>query len=66
MADILNLRRFRKIRNREKAAQTAAENRSRFGKTKAEKSSEILTNLRDNKHLEGHRLNVDKEPDDEK
>ncbi len=56
MADILNLRRFKKLRNREKAAKTAAENRSRFGKTKAEKSSESLTNIRADKHLEGHKL----------
>jgi len=65
MADILNLRRFKKLRNREKAAQTAAENRQRFGKTKAEKSSESLINLRSDKHLEGHRLITDKEPDQE-
>lgn len=65
MADILNLRRFKKLRNREKAAQKAAENRSRFGKTKAEKSSETLINLRADKHLEGHRLTTDKEQDEE-
>lgn len=65
MADILNLRRFKKLRNREKAAQKAAENRSRFGKTKAEKSSESLINLRANKHLEGHRLITDQESDKE-
>ncbi len=59
MADILNLRRFKKLRNREKAAQTAAENRQRFGKTKAEKSSEALTNLRADKHLAGHRLTTE-------
>ncbi len=62
MADILNLRRFKKLRDREKAAQRAAENRTKFGKTKAEKSAETLLNLRANKHLEGHKLTTDEEP----
>jgi len=65
MADILNLRRFKKLRNREKAAQKAVENRSRFGKTKTEKSLQDLTNLRSDKHLDGHKLPSTSESDPE-
>ena len=65
MADILNLRRFKKRQDREKAAQKAAENRSRFGKTKSEKSAEALTNLRADKHLDGHKLSAKPESDHE-
>ncbi|MEZ5647874.1 MAG: DUF4169 family protein [Alphaproteobacteria bacterium] len=56
MADILNLRRHRKNRNRRKAAQTAIENRLRFGKTKAEKLQETRDKVRNDRLLSGHRL----------
>lgn len=65
MADILNLRRFKKLRDREKAAQKAAENRRSFGKTKTEKSLQDLTNLRADKHLDGHNLSSRSESDPE-
>ncbi|MES0874041.1 DUF4169 family protein [Sinimarinibacterium thermocellulolyticum] len=37
MADIVNLKRFRKRKAREAAARQAEENRVRFGRTKAQK-----------------------------
>jgi Domain of unknown function (DUF4169) len=38
MGDIVNLRHVRKARARAEKAEVAAENRARFGRTKAEKS----------------------------
>jgi hypothetical protein len=38
MADIVNLNQYRKKRDRQTAAKEAAENRVRFGRTKAERS----------------------------
>jgi hypothetical protein len=38
MAEIVNLNKFRKKKAREEAATQAAENRVRFGRTKAEKA----------------------------
>ncbi|MDQ2102360.1 DUF4169 family protein [Azospirillum isscasi] len=37
MADVVNLNRFRKMRQKEERGKTAEENRVRFGRTKAEK-----------------------------
>ena len=39
MGDIINLRRARKARARETAAQIAAQNRAAFGRTKSEKQA---------------------------
>lgn len=40
MAEIINLRLARKARKRADAEQTAAENRARFGRTKAERAND--------------------------
>jgi hypothetical protein len=40
MADIINFNKARKRRAKEEAARQAAENRVRFGRTKAQKESE--------------------------
>ncbi len=40
MAEIVNLNRFRKARERDAKGQRAAENRTRFGRTKDEKAKE--------------------------
>lgn len=40
MADIINLNKVRKRKARERAGQKAAENRVRFGRTKAQKESD--------------------------
>lgn len=55
MADIVNLNRARKRKERETREQTAAEQRLRFGRKKADrKAEEALTRLQD-KALDGHR-----------
>ena len=46
MAEIINLRRARKLKAREAAADGATSNRVRFGRTKAERMSEAMENAR--------------------
>ena len=41
MAEIVNLRRERKHRERQQSDTAAAENRAKFGRTKAERNTEI-------------------------
>jgi hypothetical protein len=47
MAEIINLRRARKAKARQGAADTAANNRLRFGRTKAERMNEGITAVLD-------------------
>ena len=42
MAEIVNLRLVRKARQRSQAAQDAAENRARFGRTKGERTRDAV------------------------
>ncbi len=42
MSKVINLRQFRKRKAREDEAQQAAENRARFGRTKAQKEQDAL------------------------
>ena len=55
MAEIINLRRARKGKAREEASAKAAENRARFGKTKAERVKEAVEAERATKALDGHK-----------
>lgn len=64
MAEIVNLRRVRKARARDAAADRAADNRRRFGRdkaTKAEDAAAEATAERDRAWLDGHRRG---DPDD--
>ncbi len=59
MAEIINLRRAKKTHQRQTAAKAAADNRARFGRTKAEKEqAQRLADL-EAKRQEGHRLDDD-------
>ncbi len=61
MTKVTNLNRFRKSRTRSERQKRAAENRVRFGRTKAEK---VLSEARKTKaeiHLDGHKLEKDDE-----
>lgn len=53
-AEIINLRQVRKQRERERKAAEAAENRTRFGRTKAERTLEELARTRADQALDGH------------
>lgn len=56
MGEIVNLRRLKKQRARQDAEAAAAENRVRFGRTKAERLAQAAErSLRDKTH-EGHAL----------
>jgi hypothetical protein len=53
MAEIVNLRSARKARDRARAEHTAAENRAKFGRTKAEKIRDRDEAARLARELEG-------------
>lgn len=55
MADIINLRTVRKRKVREQQAETAAQNRIVFGRTKAEKDLTLAKAEQDGKRLDGHK-----------
>lgn len=59
-ADIVNLRSFRKEKARTERKVEAAENRAKFGRTKAEKRTSADEAERTARRLEGHR----REPDE--
>jgi hypothetical protein len=56
MAEIVNLNRFRKRRDRKDAAKTAAENRVRFGLRKVERERDRLEKERFAKEIDDKRL----------
>lgn len=56
MADIVNLKRFRKRSERERAATEAEANRARFGRTKAERAADVMRSRRANERLDQHRI----------
>lgn len=55
MAEIVNLRRARKQKDRETRAEEAAVRRRQFGRTKAEKQADATTRDREARHINGHR-----------
>ena len=56
MAEILNLRRARKARNRAAAAQQAAENRAVHGRTRTERENETRATEIARRQLDGAKL----------
>ena len=56
MGDVVNLRRARKARDRAAASEQAAENRIRFGRTKAERERIAAQEALEASRLDGHRL----------
>lgn len=55
-AEIVNLNRARKAKERAAAETKAAENRATFGRTKAEKSKDAGAKSKLAVHLDGHKL----------
>lgn len=53
-AEIINLRQARKQRARDRKSAEAAENRARFGRSKAERVVEELSRARAEQALDGH------------
>ena len=56
MAEIVNLRRFKKRAAREQSAQQAETNRARFGRTKPERALDAKLAARTSNLLDQHRL----------
>ena len=56
MAEVINLKRARKAKARGEREQAAAENRRRFGRTKAEKSADRDQGERAGRSFDGKRL----------
>ncbi len=57
--EIINLRRARKQKARADKEQRAAENRRRFGLSKAERKHEAAERERAARHIDGHRSDDD-------
>lgn len=56
MADVVNLKRFKKRAGREAAAQLAEVNRARFGRTKAQRDLDDHRASRVNELLDQHKI----------
>jgi hypothetical protein len=56
MADLINLKRFKKRSEREQAAKQADANRTRFGRTKSERALDELRSNRADDFLDQHRI----------
>ena len=56
MADVVNLKRFRKRVEREEAAMQAEANRTRFGRTKSERTLDQQRSSRASDLLDQHRI----------
>ncbi|MEJ0013383.1 MAG: DUF4169 family protein [Bauldia sp.] len=59
MADIVNLRRVRKSKQRDEREKEAAANRTRFGRTRAEKEAEAARRDLADKNIDGHKRDRD-------
>jgi hypothetical protein len=63
MGDVVNLRQFRKERDRKLAESKAEANRLTFGRTKQEREMQAQERDKLERHIEGHRLDPDKRSD---
>jgi hypothetical protein len=66
MSEIINLRQHRKVKSRTQKDKKAKENRSKFGRTKAEKDLKKMQDENAERHIEGHKRETDEDPDDDK
>ena len=63
MAEIINLRQVRKQKARAEAGKTAEQNRISFGRTKAERKLTEAERDKAARHIDGHKLDRDDEPE---
>lgn len=61
MGDVVNLNRFRKTLARSRAAEQAAENRARYGRTRTERQHDTDERERLKSELDRHRLDKEGE-----
>ena len=64
MADVIKFRTAKKAVTRKRKDQAAAENRVKFGRTKAEKARDAGGKADRARRIDSHRLNDDPKPDD--
>ena len=64
--DVVNLRTFRKKKQREEKEAKAAENRSKFGRTKAQKLRDEADRDNQASHVDGHLIDRLDTSDDER
>ncbi|MDF0493364.1 DUF4169 family protein [Bradyrhizobium yuanmingense] len=62
MGNVINLNRFRKRVEREASVKQADANRAKFGRTKAERSSEAKRADQAKEHLDQHRIDREEQP----
>ncbi|MCA1499983.1 MULTISPECIES: DUF4169 family protein [unclassified Bradyrhizobium] len=62
MGNVINLNRFRKRVEREASAKQADANRAKFGRTKAERSSEAKLADQAKENLDQHRIDREEQP----
>ena len=60
-ADLINLRQARKARARAEKEAQAAENRAKFGRTKAERQNKSAADDLEQRRLDAHKLDPKKE-----
>ena len=56
MGDLVNLKRFRKRKDREESARQAETNRARFGRTKSERAADSMRAKHASNLLDQHRI----------
>ncbi|AMP90847.1 DUF4169 family protein [Legionella pneumophila] len=61
MVDVINLNKKRKAKVRLEKEKKASENRIKFGRTKKEKQLEKQDSERNERHLDGHKLDKKEE-----
>lgn len=54
MGEVVNLRRYRKAKEKAEAEALAAENRSKFGRTKGEREQDAKAEEKAERHLDAH------------
>ena len=59
MAEIINLRRFKKGKARAEKADQADVNRAKFGQSKADKQLRVAEQTLSNRNLDGHKRSED-------
>ncbi len=59
MTNVVNLNQFRKKKARDDAAQSAEENRTKFGRTNAQKKRDESEDAKAAQHLDGHKSEDD-------
>ena len=64
--NVVNLRTFRKQKQRQEKEAKAAENRNKFGRTKAEKLRDETNQDNQTRHIDGHLIDHSDVGDDER